>query len=1453
MKKFYLIFLLTLFTTLAWAQNISSSNNQGLLQPFNDDVELHDDFERDNLEGWTSLDVDGYNTAGSFHEFPGKGGPMGFVVYTPTQTNPPNEFEEFIPHSGEKYFASISSYDGPVNDWLISDELDIHQGGTLSFYARSSFDFSGNDEFKVGYSATGTSTEDFILFNNGNTTSTTLTWTKYEYEIPAGAKHLAINCVSQANMFLLDDIEFTPNVDNLAPNIITDFSVDTDLTNDIQAIFDWKNPTIDYAGNALGNMTGVKVYRGTHPMNLTEIADLPSSAGQNMTYTDILPEGESYIHRFIPYNASGDGKIYDTPITFFGYETVPGAPTNIIFTQNGSLQNVISWDEVDYGELGGPLEDPVVGYTITRSLGDDIETLAEMHSSTTYIETEIPELNLYTYTITAQTSPADLGKPGVVSAYSGMEENQVSITTGDEASDQAFELSRNTIISQSIYKPEEIGNSGLITSLSYFGNLGASTTTRYKIYMSVTNRETFGTSLYNAVWEYFGDQKLLFDGEVEFLEGRNAINIELDQPFYYDDSNNENIIITIVKPLIENVPSVNPREFYNTPVEDMRTYYAKGYTIDLSEVTTQPGSWTTEEVNTIPSIVMEKKTDYGSLAGEVTMASDGSPLEDVTVTITPEGSSTYQIETTTTNQSGEYTIPALIAGDYLATFSKDSYNSFETTFTIEANEQLTLDATLDNSLPILISGNVIDSDGNGIEGINLNLNGFSNFTTTSDATGNFTLEAFAEKQYDFQAIHPLYGTESMSITTEEGNYSLDPITLEIAPHKPSNIVAVNNNGIGEVEWNIPVGYYNETMLGWGTFDTAGDSWSNGGETFIAGIRLEPSDLQAQVTEDAELTHVKAYFASNAEVIIKVFEGENGENLIHSQPASIPNEDWYVFELTKSLQVDDTKELWIGIEFIAGEYGSYPMGLDDGPNAPNKKGSMLYENGEWRGMSLTNKNWNIYGILNNTMEANPSGYKVYRSPATVNNWTELTTDPITTTSYNDASLENEDPDMYKYGITAQYPNELISEMGISNEIQHNLLFDFAIDIYPDFGTADGAYISIWNDNNFAEAIVTSSSSVTFSNLLRGDYNVRVEMDNYEIVELSDVVVEDNSTTSIALNLLKVQPSNLTATQIENSTSVTLDWNLNDTYTDQVEKYDDFERDNIGNYTLKDLDGLGTHTYTDFNWPNAGTPMSFMVFNPHATTPSVTIDAFSGRRFLSALAGPDGANNDWLIIPAGNGEFSFMAASLVGSEPESMRVLYSTTGTEVSDFTAFEGEITVPGNWTEYSFDAPTETKYVAINYVSNDSYFLKIDDLTYEKPYSHVLSYNVYLDGELVSENLTETSFVLQDLSSETHLAEVEAVYETGLSEKTEIELGLLNISDSNKSKFSIYPNPTNGKFSLELENNATVSILDMRGRVLYSDEKKAGISNMDHKLSSGTYIIQVRTAEGTASKKLIFL
>src|SRR5690606_3836401 len=112
-------------------------------------------------------------------------------------------------------------------------------------------------------------------------------------------------------------------------------------------------------------------------------------------------------------------------------------------------------------------------------------------------------------------------------------------------------------------------------------------------------------------------------------------------------------------------------------------------------------------------------------------------------------------------------------GDYLATFSKDTYNTYEINFTIAANQELILDAALTNANPIVISGSVKDENGTAIEGATLTLTGYSDYITTTDALGNFALNAFGEKEYELEVFHPLYASENLTFTSEVADYNLD--------------------------------------------------------------------------------------------------------------------------------------------------------------------------------------------------------------------------------------------------------------------------------------------------------------------------------------------------------------------------------------------------------------------------------------------------------------------------------------------------------------------------------------------------------------------------------------------------------------------------------------------------------------------------------------------------------
>lgn len=303
-----------------------------------------------------------------------------------------------------------------------------------------------------------------------------------------------------------------------------------------------------------------------------------------------------------------------------------------------------------------------------------------------------------------------------------------------------------------------------------------------------------------------------------------------------------------------------------------------------------------------------------------------------------------------------------------------------------------------------------------------------------------------------------------------------------------------------------------------------------------------------------------------------------------------------------------------------------------------------------------------------------------------------------------------------------------------------------------------------------------------------------------------------------------------------------------FEDSFETYPEFTINGFGNWSVLDLDGLPTYTGGrdesdwDATWPNAYQPQAFMVFNPATATGLINgsietlgvtnsdggaetrnFDPRTGAKYAAAWAavpstsGGAGANNDWLIsppIPLGpsNNELTFYVKSLsntYGLEKYRVGVYIGTgTPTQNSDFTIIStgiNPLSAPyGTWglNTFSLNAyNNQTVRIGIRYVSADVYMMMVDDF--------------------------------------------------------KITSSALNTNDVLASKFSTFPNPV--KDLLTLTNGDGVQILaikisDLNGRVVktfnYSDamsERQVNISD----LSSGMYLMNISSDQGTATKKIV--
>jgi hypothetical protein len=186
-----------------------------------------------------------------------------------------------------------------------------------------------------------------------------------------------------------------------------------------------------------------------------------------------------------------------------------------------------------------------------------------------------------------------------------------------------------------------------------------------------------------------------------------------------------------------------------------------------------------------------------------------------------------------------------------------------------------------------------------------------------------------------------------------------------------------------------------------------------------------------------------------------------------------------------------------------------------------------------------------------------------------------------------------------------------------------------------------------------------------------------------------------------------------------------------FEDGFETYDEFAIDNVGSWTLIDVDGLPTYGFEGVDFPEAFGVKSYQVFNNNNTTPPLEVSdtedwtARTGNLamvcFAAVPAGADG-NDDWLISPeinlgTGGSTLSFWyKATSSDFSLEEFSVGVSTTGTNPEDFTIISADPVQVTNgglvYEEFTADLTSfegSPIYIGIRCTSFDQFGFMVDD------------------------------------------------------------------------------------------------------------------------------------------------
>ena len=242
-------------------------------------------------------------------------------------------------------------------------------------------------------------------------------------------------------------------------------------------------------------------------------------------------------------------------------------------------------------------------------------------------------------------------------------------------------------------------------------------------------------------------------------------------------------------------------------------------------------------------------------------------------------------------------------------------------------------------------------------------------------------------------------------------------------------------------------------------------------------------------------------------------------------------------------------------------------------------------------------------------------------------------------------------------------------------------------------------------------------------------------------------------------------------------------------EDFESYEPFIHDAFGQWLSLDIDKEADSVDTRMFCPDMGMPSSFFTYNPYAVDEDFMeiapeYEPHSGEQYIInynvnwPYAVYTKTNNDWLVSPRLSGRpqtIEFYAKGLVYAEP--FNLLYSTTGTDIEDFTALF-KMYVESDWQKFEFEIPEGTKYFAIQSTSYDTWALLIDDITYEGlcDWLEPAGFNVYRDGSLIGTTQPGTCFFVDAQAPDKCTYSVTALYNVGESAPASVEYDRMGIA-----------------------------------------------------------------------------
>ena len=135
-----------------------------------------------------------------------------------------------------------------------------------------------------------------------------------------------------------------------------------------------------------------------------------------------------------------------------------------------------------------------------------------------------------------------------------------------------------------------------------------------------------------------------------------------------------------------------------------------------------------------------------------------------------------------------------------------------------------------------------------------------------------------------------------------------------------------------------------------------------------------------------------------------------------------------------------------------------------------------------------------------------------------------------------------------------------------------------------------------------------------------------------------------------------------------------------------------------------------------------------------------------------------------------------------------------------------------------------------------------------------IGYNLYRNGELIVENLPETTYNdTEMILNAQHCYAVASVFEKGVSDKSDGACAnYFSGFDENESKVSIYPNPTSDQVTIKCAGMTLIEVYTIEGKLVEQIKVDGDNYQLDG-LESGVYTLHIYLGEEIVTRKVVKL